>query len=68
MAALTAAVLRVEVLVDGVQKVLLLAAMLPGSQDVPNTLVQEGVLALGHGGHTGGLVPDQTGFYRLSAV
>lgn len=49
MAVLTAAVLRIEVLIDGVQKVLLLAAMLPGSQDVPNTLVQEGVLALGTG-------------------
>lgn len=51
---LTAAVLRVEVLVDGVQRILLLAAMLPGSQDVPDTLVQEGVLALRHREDTGG--------------
>lgn len=57
---LTAAVLRVEVLVDGVEKVLLLTAMLPGSQDVPDTLVQEAVLALGgvrwegRGGQVGG--------------
>lgn len=43
---LTAAVLRVEVLVDGVEGEVLLAAMLPGPQNVPNTLVQEGVLAL----------------------
>lgn len=45
---LTAAGLRVEVLIDGEQRILLLAAMFPGSQDVPHTLVQEGVLALGH--------------------
>lgn len=40
--------LRVEVLVDGVQRILLLAAMLSGSEDVPHTLVEEGVLALQH--------------------
>lgn len=34
-----AAVLRVEVLVDGVKRILLLAAMLPGSQDVTHTLM-----------------------------
>lgn len=53
LAVLTAAVLGVEVLVDGVQRVLLLAAMLPGSQNVPDTLVQEGVLALPHGEEAG---------------
>lgn len=42
------AVLRVEVLVDGVERVLLFTVMFPGSQDVPNTLVQEGVLRLKH--------------------
>lgn len=47
-ASLTAAQLRVEVLVDGVERILLLAAMLPGSEDVPHTLVKEGVLALQH--------------------
>ena len=45
---LTAAVLGVEVFVDGVERVLLFAAMFPGSQDVPYTLVQEGILALQH--------------------
>lgn len=45
---LTSAVLGVEVLVDGVEGVLLLSAVLPGPQDVPDTLVQEGVLALQH--------------------
>lgn len=40
------AVLRVEVFVDGVERVLLFAAMLSGSQDIPNTLIQEGILAL----------------------
>lgn len=40
------AVLRVEVFIDGVERILLLAAMFPGSQDVPNTLVQEGILTL----------------------
>lgn len=38
-----------HVLVDGTEEVLLLAAQLPGSQDVPDTLVQVGVLALGRG-------------------
>lgn len=42
------AVLRIEVLVDGVERVLLFTAMFPGSQDIPNTLVQEGVLTLKH--------------------
>lgn len=42
----TSAVLRVEVFVDGVERVLLFAAMLSGSQDIPNTLIQEGILAL----------------------
>lgn len=45
---LTAAVLGVKVLVDGVERVLLLAAMFPRSQDVTYTLVQEGVLTLQH--------------------
>lgn len=45
---LTAAVLGVKVLVDGVERVLLLAAMFPGSQDVTHTLVQEGILTLQH--------------------
>ena len=43
---LTAAVLRVEVFIDGVQRILLFAAMFPGSQDVPHALMQEGILAL----------------------
>lgn len=42
-----AAVLRVEVFIDGVQRILLFAAMFPGSQDVPHALMQEGILALG---------------------
>lgn len=45
---LTVAELRVEVLIDGVQRVLLLAAMFSGSEDVPHTLVKEGILALQH--------------------
>lgn len=45
---LTAAVLGVKVFVDGVQRILLFTAMFPGSQDVPYTLVQEGILALQH--------------------
>lgn len=45
---LTSAKLGVEVLVDGVEGVLLLAAVFPGPQDIPDTLVQEGVLALQH--------------------
>lgn len=45
---LTATVLRVEVFVDGVERILLFAAMFSGSQDVPYTLVQEGILALKH--------------------
>lgn len=45
---LASAVLGVEVLVDGVERVLLLAAMLSGSQDVPDALMQEGKLALQH--------------------
>lgn len=55
---LTAAVFWVEVLVDGVERVLLLAAVLPGSQHVPHTLMQEGVLTLKH-------TPDQNtaGFF-----
>lgn len=55
---LTAAVFWVEVLVDGVERVLLLAAVLPCSQHVPHTLMQEGVLTLKH-------TPDQNtaGFY-----
>lgn len=45
---LTAAVLGVKVFIDGVQRILLFAAVFPGSQDVPNTLVQESILALQH--------------------
>lgn len=48
MGRLTAAVLRVEVFIDGVQRVLLLAAIFAGPQDVSNTLVQEGILTLEH--------------------
>jgi len=44
----TVAVLGVEVLVDGVQRVLLLAAVLSGSEDVAHALMQEGVLTLKH--------------------
>lgn len=53
VAVLTAAVLRVEVLIDGVQRILLLAAMFPGLHNVPDTLVQEGVLALPYRAETG---------------
>lgn len=45
---LTAAVLGVKVFVDGVQRILLFTALFPGSQDVPYTLVEEGILALQH--------------------
>ena len=45
---LTAAVLGVKVFIDGVQRILLFAAVFPGSQDIPDTLVQESILALQH--------------------
>lgn len=51
MKCLTSAVLGVKVLVDGVERVLLFTAMFLGPQDVPDTLVQEGVLALQHRTH-----------------
>jgi len=41
----------VDVLIDGVQEVLLFPAQLPGSQHVAHTLVEVGVLAL-QGAHT----------------
>lgn len=47
-ASLTTTVARVEVFIDGVQRILLFTAMLSGSQDVSNTLVQEGILTLQH--------------------
>lgn len=47
-AALTTAVLGIEVFIDGVERILLFAAMLSGSQDISDTLVQEGVLTLEH--------------------
>lgn len=40
---------EVHIFIDGTEEVFLLAAELPGSEDVPNALMEVGVLTLGRG-------------------